>query len=129
MTTDPSCQSADHYSRRTLLKAAGLSGIAWLTPLAERLSRAEEELRAGATAKSVIVLYMEGGPSQLETFDPHPGTKISHPGVQAIGTAAKGVKISGWLPRTAEVMDAVALVRAVVSKEGDHERAAYNIKT
>ena len=129
MTSDPACHSPDHFTRRTLLRAAGLSGMAWLTPLAERLARADEQSPRARAAKSVIVLYMEGGPSQLETFDPHPGAKISHTSVKAIGTAAAGVQISSWLPQTAEVMDRVALVRAVVSKEGDHERAAYNIKT
>jgi uncharacterized protein (DUF1501 family) len=129
MSIDPSCHSADHYARRTILKAAGLSGLAWLTPLAERLARADEQAPRGATAKSVIVLYMEGGPSQLETFDPHPGRPISHASTKAIKTAAPGVHISDWLPQTADVMDRIALVRAVVSKEGDHERAAYNIKT
>lgn len=126
---DPSCHSADHDARRTILKAAGLSGLAWLTPLAERLARAEEAAPRGSTAKSVIVLYMEGGPSQLETFDPHPGKAISHKSIQAIKTAAPDIQISSWLPQTAEVMNHVSLVRAVVSKEGDHERAAYNLKT
>jgi uncharacterized protein (DUF1501 family) len=126
---DPSCHTADHYSRRTILRAAGLSGLCWLTPLAERLARAAEEGPKGAAAKSVIVLYMEGGPSQLETFDPHPGRKISHTVTKAIKTRAEGVLISDWLPQTAEHMDRISLVRSVVSKEGDHERAAYNIKT
>jgi hypothetical protein len=132
MITDPSCHTADHYTRRTILKAAGLaglSGMSWLTPLAERLARAEEAGPRGSTAKSVIVLYMEGGPSQLETFDPHPGKTISHQSTQAIKTATPDIQISSWLPQTAEVMNHVSLVRAVVSKEGDHERAAYNIKT
>jgi Protein of unknown function (DUF1501) len=126
---DPSCHTADHYTRRTILQAAGLSGLCWLTPLAERLARAAEESPKGAAAKSVIVLYMEGGPSQLETFDPHPGRKISHTVTKAIKTRAEGVLISDWLPQTAEHMDRISLVRSVVSKEGDHERAAYNIKT
>ncbi len=126
---DVSCHSSDHFSRRTILRAAGLSGMCWLTPLAERLARAADEAPKGAPAKSVIVLYMEGGPSQLETFDPHPGRKISHTVTKAIRTRAKDVLISDWLPLTAEHMDRISLVRAVVSKEGDHERAAYNIKT
>jgi len=126
---DCSCHSPDHYSRRTILKAAGFSGLCWLTPLAERLARAAEEAPKGAPAKSVIVLYMEGGPSQLETFDPHPGREISHAVTKAIKTRAEGVLISDWLPQIAEHMDRISLVRAVVSKEGDHERAAYNIKT
>ncbi|MEX2175170.1 MAG: DUF1501 domain-containing protein [Pirellulaceae bacterium] len=126
---NPACHSTDHFARRTLLKAAGLSGLAWLTPLAQRLARAEEAAPRGATAKSVIVLYMEGGPSQFETFDPHPGKKISHTATKAIKTRAGGIQISDWLPRVAEQMDRISLVRSVVSKEGDHERAAYNIKT
>src|SRR4029450_5711124 len=129
MTIDPACHSSDHYSRRTILQAAGFSGLCWLTPLAERLARAAEDAPKGAPAMSVIVLYMEGGPSQLETFDPHPGRKISHAATKAIKTRAPGVLISDWLPQMAEHMDRISLVRAVVSKEGDHERAAYNIKT
>src|SRR5687768_16464891 len=66
------CGSFSHVIRRTLLKAAGLSGLCWLTPLAERLARAAEEAPRGKPAKSVIVLWMQGGPSQFETFDPHP---------------------------------------------------------
>ena len=124
------CGSPDHFSRRSLLSAAaGLSGLAWLTPLAERLARAEEKAPKGAPAKSLIVLYMEGGPSQLETFDPHPGTKFSHASTKKIKTAAPGIEISDWLPLVAEQMQHISLVRSVVSKEGDHERAAYNIKT
>ncbi|MCI0359645.1 MAG: DUF1501 domain-containing protein [Planctomycetaceae bacterium] len=129
MTIDPACHSPDHYSRRTILRAAGLSGMCWLTPLAERLARAADRSPQGAPAKSVIVLYMEGGPSQLETFDPHPGREISHAVTKAIKTRAPDVLISNWLPQIAEHMDRISLVRAVVSKEGDHERAAYNIKT
>jgi uncharacterized protein (DUF1501 family) len=124
-----SCGSADHFTRRTILRAAGLSGLCWLTPLAERLARAQEQAPRGATAKSVIVLYMEGGPSQLETFDPHPSKAIAHASTKAIKTRADGVLVSDWLPQVAEQMDRISLVRAVVSKEGDHERAAYNIKT
>ena len=129
MTTNPACQSPDHYSRRTILRAAGLGGACWLTPLAERLARAADDAPKGTPAKSVIVLYMEGGPSQLETFDPHPGSKISHSVTRAIGTRAQDVLISDWLPQVADHMDRLSLVRAVTSKEGDHERAAYNIKT
>jgi uncharacterized protein (DUF1501 family) len=126
---DPACHTADHWSRRTLLKSAGLAGLAWLTPLAEQLARAADESPQKAPAKSLIVLNMEGGPSQLETFDPHPGSSGAHDVTKAIETRAPDIKISSWLPRTAEVMNQVSLVRSVVSKEGDHERAAYNIKT
>src|SRR5436305_1871974 len=79
MNSLASCGSAAHFQRRSFIQAAvGLSGIAWLTPLAERLARAAADEPGGKPAKSVIILWMSGGPSQLETFDPHAGTRISH---------------------------------------------------
>jgi uncharacterized protein (DUF1501 family) len=118
------CRSLSHFPRRTLLKAGA---AAWLTPLATQLARAQEQ-QPNEKAKSVILVWLEGGPSQLETFDPHPGTKIGGL-VQAIPTSAKGVQIASTLPQTAEQMHRVALVRSVMGKEGDHERAIYNVKT
>ena len=78
--------------------------------------------------KSVIVLWMAGGPSQLETFDPHPNSKIGGP-TKSLKTAAKGVEIASTYPHLAEVMEDVTLIRSVVSKEGDHERGTYTLKT
>jgi uncharacterized protein (DUF1501 family) len=125
-----SCGSPDHFSRRGLLGAAlGLSGIAWLTPVAERLARAAEQQPRNQPAKSLIVLWMQGGPSQLETFDPHPGTANAHASTRSIPTAASAIQIADSLPRVAEQMAHVSLVRSLVSKEGDHERATYNMKT
>ena len=122
------CGSADHFHRRTLLKAAGWAGACWLTPLAELLARAQERSRGNTRPQSVIMLWLQGGPSQLETFDPHPGTP--HGGdTKAIKTRVPGIMIGSGLPQTAEVMDSIALVRSMVSKEGDHERATYNAKT
>lgn len=121
------CGAADHWSRRTLLKAAGLSGIAWLTPLADRLALAAEARSVGQ-ARSVILLWLAGGASQLDTFDPHPDSPVAQ-GAKAIDTSVKGIRLSENLPQTAEILDEVTLVRSVVSQEGDHERATYAIKT
>ncbi len=74
------------------------------------------------------MLWLQGGPSQLETFDPQPGTRIAGGG-GAVDTAVKGVQLAAGLGRTAEEMGSIALVRSVVSKEGDHERGTYNMKT
>jgi uncharacterized protein (DUF1501 family) len=126
-TSDLSCGSASHFHRRTLLKAAGASGLGWLTPLAEVLARAAEA-SPRAPARSVILLWLQGGPSQLETFDPHPGKRIAA-GTKAIPTSVKGVQFAEGMEQTAEQMDSLALVRSVVSREGDHERATYNVKT
>ncbi len=121
------CGSADHYSRRTLLKAAGLAGLTQLTPLGQLLAL-EAEKRKDSRAQSVIILWLQGGPSQLETFDPHPGSEISY-GTKAIKTSIKDIKLAAGLERTADILSNMSLVRSVVSKEGDHERATYNMKT
>lgn len=122
------CASSDHLSRRTLLKWGGAAGIAWLTPLSQLLAREAESAPRGRPARSVIILWMAGGPSQLETFDPHPTSPIAH-GSRAIATSLRGVQLGEGMPRLAEVMSEVTLVRSVVSKEADHERAVYNMKT
>ncbi len=109
--------------RRGFLSLAGLS---WLTPVGMALAARAEATRA--PAKSVIFLWLDGGPSQLETFDPHPDRPISGE-TKAIKTAAKGVAIASSYGRLAEEMGSVALVRSIVSKEGDHERGTYLMKT
>lgn len=122
------CGGADHFSRRSLLKLAGLSGLSWMTPLGTSLARAAERSRESSRPKSLIMLWLDGAPSQLETFDPHPGTEIAA-GSLARKTRIDGVLLGEGLEQVADVMDQISLVRALTSKEGDHERAIYNIKT
>lgn len=124
---NPACGGSDHWSRRSLLKMAGLSGLSWMTPVATALARQFERGEVDRP-KSLILLWMEGAPSQLETFDPHPGTEIAA-GSKARKTNAPGILLGDGFQQTAEIMDSVSLVRAVTSKEGDHARAIYNIKT
>jgi len=124
---DPLCDRTAHLSRRTLL-GAGAGGL-MMSTLARRLAWADEQgLTDPARPRNVILLWLEGGPSQLETFDPHPGGKIGGD-VKSISTSAPGIEISDLLPQTAEQMHLASLVRSVTSKEGDHERAVYNVKT
>lgn len=115
-------------SRRTLLRAGGIAAASWLTPLAHLLGRAEEQARGREPAQSIILLWLAGGPSQLETFDPHPGTEIAA-GTTAIPTAVDGIQLASGYEKLAEQMQHVSLVRSVVSKEGDHERGTYMVKT
>jgi uncharacterized protein (DUF1501 family) len=115
-------------SRRSFLRVAGLAGVTWLTPLGHLLARAAEKGRGEEKARSVILLWMQGGPSQLETFDPHPDTDIAG-GTRAIPTAVRGVQLATGLEHLAEEMGSVALIRSMVSQEGDHERGTVNLKT
>ena len=127
-STDTTVCGFDHFNRRTLLKVAGFSGLGWLTPVAESLAVDRGHLTEKSRPNSVIVLWMAGGPSQLETFDPHPGTNIAA-GTMATATSVPGIRLAKGLEQIAEEMDSIAIVRSVVSKEGDHERATYNAKT
>lgn len=100
-----------------------------LSMIANRLAWADATGQTGnGRPKSMILLWLEGGPSQLETFDPHPGTTIGGE-TRAITTSVAGLQIAHTLPQTAERMHLGSLVRSMTSKEGDHERAIYNIKT
>ncbi len=117
--------------RRALLKLGGLGGAAWLTSVARLLGddrRVDSQRDIKEPAQSLIVLWMAGGPSQLETFDPHPDTKIAG-GTRAIATASRGIHLAEGLELVAEQMESIALVRSLVSKEGDHERGTYLAKT
>ena len=85
-----------------------------------------DELRKRQMA--CILLWMAGGPSQLETFDPKPGTE--HGGdTKAIDTAVPGIKIAEGWEQTAKVMKEVALIRSMTNKEGNHQRATYQLHT
>src|SRR5579871_2731605 len=115
--------------RRGFLMLAGAAGVGWLTPLGQLLAQqAEQRGRTSEPAKSVIVLWMAGGPSQLETFDPHPNTTIGGD-TKAIPTALKGVQLAEGLEQVADLMGDISLIRSMVSKEGDHERGTYTLKT
>ncbi|MCO8124042.1 DUF1501 domain-containing protein [Stieleria sp. TO1_6] len=121
------CDPHAHLSRRTLLGAT--AGGAMLSTIASHLALADATgITPAGKPKSVILLWMEGGPSQLETFDPHPGTRYGGD-VKAISTSVPDLQIAETLPQIAQQMHLGSLVRSVTSKEGDHQRAIYNIKT
>jgi hypothetical protein len=107
-------------SRRHFLGAlsvgASLSG--WLGKLATATAKEPARKRA------CILLWMNGGPSQMDTFDLKPGHANGGP-FKEIATAVPGIKISEHLPKVAERMKHVALVRSMTSKEGDHGLATF----
>lgn len=116
-------------NRRGFLRMAGVAGATWLTPVSQLLARAAEAPgKPRDHAQSIIMLWLQGGPSQLETFDPHPDTRIAA-GTTAVDSAVKGVQLATGFERTAEEMGSISLIRSMVSKEGDHERGTYAMKT
>ncbi|MDP7277339.1 MAG: DUF1501 domain-containing protein, partial [Planctomycetaceae bacterium] len=86
------------------------------------------DLRGPRRPTSLITLSLAGGPSQLETWDPHPGSRIGGP-TKAIKTRQPDLKIAADYPRTAEVIHELSVIRSLVSLEGDHARGSYLVKT
>jgi len=75
-----------------------------------------------------IVLYMEGGASQLDTIDPKPGSANAG-GVKAIASAVGGLALAEFLPRLAGQANRLAVLRGVVGSEGSHPRARHLMHT
>ena len=114
-------------SRRTFLRnlavgAAGLGVISWK----DAVTLQAAELRKQGMA--CILLFMNGGPSQFETFDPKPRTKTGGP-TTAIPTAANGIQIAEGWTNVAKAMKDIALIRSMTNKEGAHPRAQYQLHT
>ena len=79
-------------------------------------------------ATQIVVLYMHGGASQLETFDPKPGTRTGGPG-KAIATKVDGLRFGEHLPELAMRAHRLAVLRSVTAREGNHDRARYLMHT
>ena len=105
--------SFQQFSRRDWLTASaatmmGVSFSGWLPQLAQAASRSAKF--RDESPKSCILLWMSGGPSQLDTFDPKPDHKNGGP-VKAISTAVTGIQISESLPGIAKQMKDLAIIR------------------
>jgi uncharacterized protein (DUF1501 family) len=114
-------------SRRDWLRlsTAGVVGYSlsgWLGAFADQAARDKQRKRA------CILLWMNGGPSQMDTFDLKPGTENGGP-FKEIDTAVPGIKISEHLPQIAKHMGKMALVRSMATREADHGRATYQMRT
>lgn len=79
-------------------------------------------------AKACILLWMSGGPSQLDTWDPKPGTETGGE-FGAIETPVRGISVSETLPAVAKEMKRFSIIRNLNQPEGDHTRATYLMHT
>ncbi|HVK11572.1 MAG TPA: DUF1501 domain-containing protein, partial [Gemmataceae bacterium] len=118
MRCEYSCGTGDHgLSRRAFLAGTGaVLGFGGLTTPAAAKDLAKSQRR-------VLAIFLSGGVSQLETWDPKPGTDTGGP-FRAIPTSVPGVHISELLPETAKQMHRLALVRGINTKEDEHGRGA-----
>ncbi len=114
-----------NLSRRSFLGATAVGSAAVAADMSAlnvlRNPALAGELKSGP--KRVILLWLAGGASQLETFDPKPGRATGGP-FRAIPTAVPGIHISELMPKMASRMKHTAIVRSLDTKNGDHGGAA-----
>ena len=115
-------QNRRHWLRLAAAGVATVSSSGWIEALAEDAAAHPRR------SKACILLWMNGGPSQMDTFDLKPGHANGGP-YKAIDTAVPGLRISEHLPKLARRMEDVVLVRSMSTKEGDHGRATYHLRT
>jgi Protein of unknown function (DUF1501) len=114
-------------SRRDLLRYSAVSAVglplsSWFSTLAS--ATGDHPVRK----RSCILLWLNGGPSTLDLWDPKPGHANGGP-TKEIATAAPGLHISEHLPRLAKQAKDLAIIRSMSTKEGDHGRGTFLMRT
>jgi hypothetical protein len=122
------CNSAEHtLARRQFLGTAAV-GVGAVVGGLGALARPAAAEQLAKDQKRVVVFNMHGGLSQLESWDPKPGTSTGGP-FRAIPTSVPGIQVSELLPHTAQQMHHLALVRSINTNENDHGKGAYMMLT
>lgn len=114
-------------ARRGFLHAVSASALAAGT-LSFRDVMTLEAADLRQRGRAMILLWMSGGPSQFETFDPKPGHANGGP-TEAISTSVPGIEIASEWTNTAQVVDQLAIIRSMTNREGQHDRATYQLHT
>lgn len=123
----PSPRRCDGLSRRDFLRigALGWGGLTLADALRARAGAAAEG-RGAVPERSVILIWLDGGPPQHETYDPKPDAPAEYRGpLKPISTVLPGVQVSELLPRHAQLLDKVSIVRSLHHDNGDHFAAAH----
>ncbi|QEL19716.1 DUF1501 domain-containing protein [Limnoglobus roseus] len=112
-----------HFSRRDAIKLATTVSVSgWLGNLARAAGTNPDRKR------SCILLWMSGGPATIDLWDLKPGHANGGP-YKEIETAAPGLKFGEHLPKLAAQAKNMAVLRGMSTKEGDHGRATYLLRT
>ena len=120
-------------SRRQVLKCGSMAAVGLL--LGNRFGLAAQQAAAAvapkAKAKAVIQIWLWGGPSHLDTFDPKPGAGYDYCGPlnQPLQTNVEGMIISQLMPELAKQADKFSLIRSMTHGSNGHETAAYMTQT
>lgn len=123
------CRSAEHgIARRQFLGTMAAAGAGLMTSGLGVFSTPAIAQQLRSDQKRIVVFNMHGGLSQLESWDPKPGTDTGGP-FRAIPTSVPGIHISELLPQTAQQMHHLCLARGVNTSEDDHGKGAYMMLT
>ncbi|MEK6236940.1 MAG: DUF1501 domain-containing protein, partial [Planctomycetales bacterium] len=129
MQVNSSRERCDGVSRREALRVGGLSALG-LTAADWLAMRASAAANPAPKARSCILIWLDGGPSHLETFDMKPQAPVEVRGpLGAISTSVPGTAVCELLPRTAKLMDHAALIRSMTSPLGEHNLGAHYLLT
>jgi hypothetical protein len=117
-------------SRRALLRAGVIGAFGLGLDDLFRLRALAAARASDSRVKNCILIWLAGGPSHIDTFDPKPDATPDVRGeFKPIDTSVPGLQISEVFPNLAKVMDRVSLIRGVTSPEADHDRAAHHLLT
>ncbi|MBM3979539.1 MAG: DUF1501 domain-containing protein [Planctomycetes bacterium] len=117
MPCNYACNTADHATTRRAFLGAGLGATAALG--ADGFANPVHAAELKKAQKRVLVIFLEGGVSQLETWDPKPNTDTGGP-FKSIATSVPGTRVCELLPLAAKQMHRIALVRSLNSQTDDH---------
>src|SRR5262245_7897118 len=123
MAGDPKTRGS--LSRRDWLQGAALGLGAGVTGWMPALAHA---LEGSSNRRHCVLLWMTGGPSQIDTFDMKPG-HANGGSFREIDTAVPGLRFSEHLPKLAQMADRLAILRGMSTREGDHGRGTYLMRT
>lgn len=121
ITTGKSKRMCDGLSRRSFLRVGtlGMAGLSLLDVLAAKSRASGNSILRD---KSIVFLYLAGGPSQLETFDPKPNAPVEIRGLTGeVQTRIPGVQFGGSFPKLAAMADKLSVVRSFVHGNGNHD--------
>ncbi len=122
------CHSPDHLLARRRFLGQLAAGSSVLVGGLGALVRPAAAAHLASAQKRILCFNMHGGLSQLESWDPKPGTDTGGP-FRAIPTSVPGIHISELLPNVAKQMQHLMIVRGVNTKEDDHGKGAYMMTT
>ncbi|MEO1998767.1 MAG: DUF1501 domain-containing protein, partial [Planctomycetaceae bacterium] len=120
----------DGVTRRDILRVGGLTPLGFGLGHWLELRRAAAQKQQPVRARACVMIWLDGGPSHLETFDlkPRAAAEVRGP-LQPIQTSVAGIQIGECLPHTAKMADRVAIIRSITSPLGEHNFGTHYVMT